>query len=156
MNKLEKLEQEAFDDKVRVHDFYLGKEDLKGFYIDGNVAINTSVNNNAERICILAEELGHHYTSYGNILDQTSLDNRKQEFRARVWAYQKIITMDKLISAHQKGCRNSYEIAEELDITEEFLLEGINVFKQKYPAVIQYKGYLIQFNPNLDIYRYNA
>lgn len=119
------------------------------------VAIHSGLNTSTEKACVLAEELGHYYTSYGNILNQTSLDNRKQEFRARVWAYQKIITMDKLISAYQKGCRNSYEIAQELDVTEEFLLEGISVFKQKYPSVVQYKGFLIQFNPILDIYRYS-
>ena len=29
MNKLEKLEQEAFEDKVKIHDYYLGEESLK-------------------------------------------------------------------------------------------------------------------------------
>ena len=48
MNKLEKLEQEAFEDKVKVHDYYLGEDSLKGIYIDGNVAINTSVSNSTE------------------------------------------------------------------------------------------------------------
>lgn len=32
MNKLEKLEQEAFEDKVKIHDYYLGEESLKGIY----------------------------------------------------------------------------------------------------------------------------
>ena len=43
MNKLEQLEQEAFENAVKVHNYYLGEENLKGIYIDGNIAINTSV-----------------------------------------------------------------------------------------------------------------
>ena len=78
MNKLEKLEQEAFEDKVKVHDYYLGEESLKGLYIQGNVAINTSVSNSAEKACILAEELGHHHTSVGDILDMSDSGSRKQ------------------------------------------------------------------------------
>lgn len=33
MNKLEKLEQEAFEDSVKVHNYYLGEKNLKGVYI---------------------------------------------------------------------------------------------------------------------------
>ena len=91
MNKLERLEQEAFEDSVRVHDYYLGEETLKGIYIDGNVAINTSVNDNVEKACVLAEELGHHYTSVGDIIDMENAQNRKQERQARLWAYNKLI-----------------------------------------------------------------
>ena len=39
----------------------------------------------------LAEELGHHYTTVGDILDQTNVSNRKQERLARVWAYNRRI-----------------------------------------------------------------
>ena len=85
MNKLEKLEQEAFEDSVKVHNYYLGEESLKGIYIDGNVAINTSVNSITEKTCVLAEELGHHHTSVGDIIDMTDIRNRKQERQARLW-----------------------------------------------------------------------
>lgn len=85
MNKLEKLEQEAFENKVKVHDYFLGEDSLKGIYIDGNIAINTSIRNRTEKTCVLAEELGHHYTSIGNILDMNDVRNRKQERQARLW-----------------------------------------------------------------------
>lgn len=104
--------------------------------------------------CTLAEEMGHHYITYGDILDQDTIEKQKQEFRSRVWGYQRIITMDKLIAAYNKGCRNSYEIAEELEVTEEFFLEALQVFKQKYYPYIQYKDYLIRFEPDLQIYSF--
>ena len=34
-----------------------------------------------EKTCVLAEELGHYYTSSGDILDQQNVSNRKQERR---------------------------------------------------------------------------
>ena len=36
-----------------------------------------------EKACILAEEIGHYYTTTGNILDQRNTGNRKQEMKAR-------------------------------------------------------------------------
>ena len=57
---------------------------LKGLYIQNNIAIEKTMNQ-TEKLCILAEELGHHKTSVGNILNQTSSNNRKQEYKARIW-----------------------------------------------------------------------
>ena len=31
----------------------------------------------AEKACVLAEELGHHYTTIGDIIDQKESENRK-------------------------------------------------------------------------------
>lgn len=151
MNKLEKLEQEAFDDKVRVHNFYLGEENLKGFYTDGNVAINISVNNNAERTCVLAEELGHHHTSVGNILDMSDSGNRKQERQARLWAYNKQIGLNGLIDAYERGCRSRHEIAEYLEVTEDFLQEAIECYRDKYGIGAVIDNYYIMLIPNLQI-----
>ena len=147
MNKLELLEQEAYNDKVKVHNFYLGEENLKGLYIDGNVAINTSVSNSVERACILAEELGHHYTSSGDILDLTDTQNRKQERHARIWAYNKQIGLKGLITAYEHGCRNRHEIAEYLEVTESFLEEAINCYHEKYGVFTQIDNYVIYFEP---------
>lgn len=151
MNKLEKLEQEAFDDKVRVHDFYLGEESLKGFYTDGNVAINTSVNNNTERTCVLAEELGHHHTSVGDIMDMSNSDNRKQERQARLWGYNKLIGLRGIVKAFQDGCQSRYEMANFLDVTEEYLQECIDCYREKYGVCTELDNYTLFFIPNLSV-----
>ncbi len=36
-----------------------------------------------DKTCTLAEELGHYYTTTGDIIDQEDTSNRKQEYRAR-------------------------------------------------------------------------
>lgn len=151
MNKLEKLEQEAFKDNVKIHDYYLGEESLKGIYIDGNIAINTSVNNTTEKICVLAEELGHHYTSVGNILNMEDLSNRKQERQARLWGYNKLIGLTGIVNAFKAGCHSAYETAEFLEVTEEYLQECIDCYRDKYGVCTEIGNYIIYFIPNLAV-----
>ena len=149
MNTLEKLEQKAFDDNVKVHNYYLGEENLKGIYIDGNVAINTSVTTTNEKSCVLAEELGHHHTSVGIIVDLSDAQNRKQERQARLWAYNNRIGLYGLIRAYESGCKDRYEIAEFLNVTEEFLEDAINCYREKYGVYTTIDNYTIYFIPNL-------
>lgn len=151
MNKLEKLEQEAFEGKVKVHDYYLGEDSLKGIYIDGNVAINTSVNNSVEKTCVLAEELGHHHTSVGNILDMNDVRNRKQERQARLWGYNKLIGLTGIINAFRAGCQSRHEMADLLDVTEEYLQECIDCYRDKYGVCTEVDNYTIYFIPNLAV-----
>ncbi len=151
MNKLEKLEQDAFEANVRVHDYYLGEESLRGIYVNGNVAINTSVNNSIEKTCVLAEELGHHHTSVGNILDMDLTGNRKQERQARLWAYNKLIGLRRIVNAFQHGCQNRYEIAEYLEVTEDFLDECISCYRDKYGVGTTLDDYYIMFIPTLTV-----
>ena len=123
-----------------------------GLIVGNKIAIRKDIETETEKSCVLAEELGHYYTSSGYILDQSKPENRKQEHRARLWAYNKMITMDKLANARKSGCRNRYEIAEYLDVTEEFLQEAIDSYKEMYGSGYhQYGDYLICFDP-LNIY----
>ena len=151
MNKLERLEQEAYDANVKVHTYYLGEENLKGFYASGHIAINTSVHDSTEKVCILAEELGHHYTSVGNILDMRSIQNRKQERQARLWGYNKLIGLTGLIEAYEQGCQNSHEIAEFLEVTEEFLFFCVETYMEKYGEYTEKGSYIIYFIPTLAV-----
>ncbi len=151
MNKLEQLEQEAFEDKVKIHNYYLGEETLKGIYIDGNIAINTSVNTSTEKVCTLAEELGHHYTSVGEILDMSDAGNRKQERQARLWGYNKLIGLSGLIKAYEAGCQNRFEVAEHLGVTDEYLCECLDTYRDKYGVGVTVDDYYIMFIPHLAI-----
>ena len=123
-----------------------GVDGLKGFYCDGNVAINKKMTT-TEKACTLAEELGHHYTSFGNILDQNDPRNRKQERRARLWGYRCMFDLSDLVQAYKYGCRNRYELAEFLGVTECYLQEGIEAYKSKYGLNVQFDRYVIFFEP---------
>lgn len=123
---------------------------LKGLYVNGRIAINAKMSD-TEKACVLAEELGHHYTTYGNILDQSNTSNRKQELRARAWAYNKQIGLLGLIRAYEHGCRNRFEIAEYLEVTEEVLEECLVFYRNKYGMCQNIDNYVVYFIPNLVI-----
>lgn len=102
--------------------------------------------------CVLAEELGHYHTTVGNILDQSSSNNRKQEYKARLWAYNKLIGLNGILSAYKTGCKNTYEIAEYLDVTEDFLQEALSCYKQKYGIYTKLDNYVIYFEPSIGVF----
>lgn len=152
MTDFEVLLEEAFADNVNVIENYdMGETRLKGLYCDGTVAISNSVHTEAERACIAAEELGHHYTTSGNILDLSSARNRKQERKARLWAYDKRIGLLGFIQAYEHGCHSFSDTAEFLDITEEFLVEAIECYRTKYGLHVIIDNYVIQFEPVLGV-----
>ena len=81
--------------------------------IKGNkIAIRHTIKTQTEKSCVLAEELGHYYTTSGNILDQTDVSNRKQEYRARLYGFNLKIGLMGLIRAFEHGCRSASDIAE--------------------------------------------
>ena len=123
---------------------------LKGLYVNGHIAINAKMSD-IEKACVLAEELGHHYTSVGNILDMTSAANRKQERQARLWAYNKQIGLIGLVRAFEHGCQNRFEIAEYLEVTEEFLEECIECYRNKYGICKRVDNYVVYFIPQLSM-----
>lgn len=111
------------------------------------IAIRKNIETQAEKSCVLAEEIGHHCTSTGHILDQTGINNRKQEYRARLYGYNLKIGLTGLIRAYEAGCRNLYEMAEYLDATEEYLKEVIDCYKSKYGLCASVDNYIIYFEP---------
>lgn len=120
--------------------------------IKGNrIAIRKDIPTQAEKSCVLAEELGHYFTSAGNILDQTDIVNRKQEYRARLYGYNLKIGLTGIISAHTAGCRNLYEMADYLDVTEEYLKEALNCYQSKYGEYVKVDNYMIYFIPSLAV-----
>lgn len=118
--------------------------------IKGNrIAIRQNIETQKEKACVLAEELGHHYTSSGNILDQTKVENVKQEQRARMWAYNKQIGLSGIIDAYKRGCRNIHEMADHLDVTEEFLRDALEAYRLKYGQCVNIDNYTVYFEPYL-------
>ena len=116
--------------------------------IKGNrIAIRKDISSTTEKACVLAEELGHHYTTVGNILDQSDASNRKQERRARLWAYKRAFDLVDLVSAYKYGCRNRYELAEYLEVTEQFLQDALDTYKEKYGLCTKVDKYVDFFEP---------
>ena len=132
---------EEYDDEVDIYEHPLKenpiikKRDGKGFYyhngidVKGNIFIEKTLST-TDKKCILAEELGHHYTSHGNILDLRYGLAAKQERRAREWGAKLLINYKELIRAIN-SYDNVYQIAEELDVTYDTLICYIDFILRK-------------------------
>lgn len=142
----EELLREAEREGVEVISWSL-KGNTKGAYYNGVIALGKNITTTAEKTCVLAEELGHYYTSCGDILDQKITTNRKQEKKAKKWAVQRLVSLNNLICAFKSGARNKYEVAEFLGITEKFLDITIEVYYRKYGTYKIIDDWIIYFSP---------
>ena len=109
------------------------------------IAIREDIETTTEKACKLAEELGHHHTTVGNIIGE----NGKQERQARFWAYEHQIGLEGLIRAFDARCQNTYEAADFLGVTEEFLIDAIYAYKGKYGPYVRIGQHTIIFEPTL-------
>lgn len=150
MNTYERLQEEACEDGIEVVDYTFESDRIKGLYCDGVVAIKKDMDS-TQKACILAEEMGHHHTSVGKIIDMESAQNRKQERQTRLWAYNKQIGLQGLIRAYEHGCQDRYEVAEYLEVTDEFLTECIECYRQKYGVGTTVDNYYIMLIPYLAV-----
>lgn len=116
-----------------------------GRIYNNRIAIRHDMNT-VDKTCTLAEELGHYYTTTGDILNQENVSNRKQEHRARMWAYSKLLPLQFFVLAFKHGCRSIHETAEFLEVSEEFLIDCINAYYSKYGSFIEYGEYLFMFS----------
>lgn len=95
----------------------------------------------------MAEELGHYYTGTGDILDQSSTSNRKQELHGRAYAYNKLVGLMGIVDSYKNHCINLSESAEFLGVTEEFLNDALSYYKSKYGKYVTIDNYTIFFEP---------
>ena len=135
---------------IRIKELSL-KYNLKGLYKNNKIIINSDISTEAERKCILSEEIGHHETTFGNIIDESDISNAKQELKARRWSYERLVPLSSLIEAYNSGARNKYEVACYLDITEEFLDESISHYRKKFGTCCTLDDYIIYFEPSIGI-----
>jgi hypothetical protein len=149
LNAYEKLLDEAGNNSLIVKEKPLIANN--GRIQANRIAIRETLETSTEKACILAEELGHYYTTTGNILDQSKPENRKQELHARLWAYNKQIGLRGLVDAYRSGCQTPYETAEHLGVTESFLLDAVEAYRNKYGVCTTVDNYIIYFEPHLGV-----
>ena len=151
LNAYEKLEDMAAQSNVEIIQRCFESDRIKGLYCDSMIALSDSLKATSEKACVLAEELGHYHTTIGCILDQQDISNRKQERRARVWAYDLLIDLPGIVKAYKHGCSNLYEMADYLEVTEGFLRDALERYRQKYGIYTTIGHYIIYFEPYLAV-----
>ena len=119
---------------------------LSGTYHDGVILINSRLEY-YEKHCILAEELGHHETTHGDITNLDYMRNIKLEKVARAWGYEKIISLDKLIECYKMGHTTVEDICLHLEVIPAYLYKAIEKYNERFGLSCTYKGYRIYFDP---------
>ena len=117
------------------------------------ILLGSQLKTTAEKTSILAEEMVHHFTSVGYITDLKNVNSRQQELDARLWGYNRLIGLRGIIHAFEHHCQNRYEMAEYLDVTEDYLEEALACYRSKYGVYTVVDNYAIYFIPNIAVAR---
>lgn len=143
---INELTEHALKNGIDIMDDSIPFSGIKGLYSD-NIIIMSKNMTESEYVCVLAEEVGHFEKTLGDILSQNNISNIKEEEKARRWASLKLVTMENLIRCFDAGCRNRYEAAEYIGVTEEFLMNSIDFYKKIYGIYTIKENYVIYFEP---------
>ncbi len=119
---------------------------LAGLYFDNEIHLDKH-RSKYEKHCILAEEIGHHETTHGDITDLKSMRNWKIELVARRWGYEKIVSLSKLVECYELGYTSLDEVCTYLEITEAYLKSSIDHYSSRHGIFTEYRGYEIYFDP---------
>ncbi len=166
MNKLDKLYNLADRHNIRIHFFDLLEEigclglHIEDEIISGRIFLDNSLKNDKNKhIEVLAEELGHFFTSVGvsvgNIKTYSDkLELNRCENKADRWATNFLITEEDIINLINKNITCVYEMADSLGVSVEILLKKFEYLsKSKQSLDLKNGKYLILTNlPNLIIY----
>lgn len=88
------------------------------------------MNNSAQEKEVLSEELGHYYCNALYNINSDAQTISKKEYRARKWAFKTLIPPSSLLRLKERGFEHCYELAEELEVSEELLCTAYNYYKE--------------------------
>jgi Zn-dependent peptidase ImmA (M78 family) len=144
--KLDSLFGLAFKQQIDI-EYVSFPSNILGLYYKENglpsaIGINKSILSNTKLLtCVLAEELGHHFTTIGDTTaEYYSYSDRlmvnKKETLALKWATEFLLPLNEIISIMKNLPSSLYEMADHLGVTEEFLLKRLE-FLSRYHKYLQ-------------------
>ena len=131
---------------IKIRDTHSLPNGYSGFYKDGVILIDKNLPE-TRKAEVLYEELAHHKLTYGNILDQSKWINRKFENYARRHGYEAALPLRIIVEAHNYGVSNLYELADYVQLSEKYIVEILEHYKNKYGIGTNYANYAITFEP---------
>lgn len=147
--KYEELLNEIEQNNLDLYEFEMNGG-IRGLCIGNSIVLNKEIDRQDERNCVLAEEIGHYKTTVGDITGNDN-DSRRQELKARAYAYDTLIGLNGLVKAWTAGNRGYSEAADYLCVTEEFFRSAVEYYTNKYGLSTEYEGNTIRFVPYLEI-----
>ncbi|MFV0560268.1 MAG: ImmA/IrrE family metallo-endopeptidase [Enterococcus sp.] len=117
---------------------------VEGYYRNGIIYIDSSIGYPRKRE-ILAEEYGHYKTTCGNILHQTSADDRKQEMVARNLSAALLVQPKDILRCFESGYKQIWECAEFLEISVETFTSAVKVYANQFEFLELNDNYTLWF-----------
>ncbi len=149
MNLYEQWLQKADDIGLNVVESVPFESQAKGLICGDCIGLNQNIETTAEKACVLAEEVIHNQINVGNIRDQRLSGNAWQERKTRKILYKHLADIRTVAYFLKIGCKNLSEIADEMGITEELLMEAIHGYKEEYGIFIPLEDDVLFFEPTL-------
>lgn len=142
----------SYERLMREYSYIKVVEDSKmpirlGGLCKNNVIYINQLLNMYNKHSVLAEEIGHYETTYGDITDQSIVRNRQLENVARRWAYRKIVSLDKIIECYLEGHTTLYDMCNHLEITPTFLKKSIDYYIMRFGVCKTHGEYVVSFEP---------
>ncbi len=132
MKKLKELFQIIEIENIIFEEISTKHDSSPGIYLNApgippTIGISKSIlDNKCKYLSVLAEELGHHFTSLGNLTITSKnysekLIKNKQEYKAKSWATNFLISDDEFIQALYDCISTPCDMCEHFNVTDEIL-----------------------------------
>ncbi|MBF2440384.1 hypothetical protein [Listeria seeligeri] len=102
--------------------------------------------------CTIVEEVMHWQYTAGDIVDLHSISDIKQEKFARRKAHEYLLSIETLALCYDLGYRSYYDVACFLNITESFLVEAVENYREKYGLMHHTGNFIINFGSSIQIF----
>jgi Zn-dependent peptidase ImmA (M78 family) len=165
MNKLDLLFEIAAENNISI-EYVNFPDNIQGLYfkdegIDPVIGINNKIISDPSLFtCVLAEELGHHFTTVGDCAaEYYSYSDRlivnKKETLALKWATELLMPLNEIVQAVKDKITDFHEIASYLQVTEQFLLKRFEFISKRQPYIEVDKSQVIMLTKLPCIYLMN-
>lgn len=114
-------------------------------YRNGRIYLEKNKSNRKKKV-VLAEEFGHYKRTVGNILDYKADGAWKEEWKARRFGIEMLITLDDLLDCALNDCNNIYECSEFLNVTFDFFEDALIHYFNKYGKYHYHRNYKFTFD----------
>ena len=101
--------------------------DLAGAYIDQIIFLNNKLDDTAKK-CILAEEIGHHFTAKSNVLELITVEDYQNELAGCKWGYEVLLPASQIKAAVRVGINSIKDIAALYKVTPEYVKEALTYY----------------------------
>ncbi|MHC1760565.1 MAG: ImmA/IrrE family metallo-endopeptidase [Negativicutes bacterium] len=143
---MEQLMKIAENEKVIV-EYFKSTRSFRGFYCHEQgcppiIGLSIALHSNYRlHRCVMAEELGHHFTSvcdksaFKRYSPQERLTIDKIEYKALKWAANHLVPENDLLDAIREGLFEVWELAEHFDITEDMMRFRMRLFGVRQDSI---------------------